>query len=39
MKRKADGEWIPVKPTPNAYIVGVGDIFQVPLIVLRHTTK
>ncbi|KAB2602916.1 gibberellin 20 oxidase 1-like [Pyrus ussuriensis x Pyrus communis] len=29
VKRKADGEWIPVKPTSNAYIINVGDILQV----------
>lgn len=29
VKRKSDGEWIPVKPTPNAFIINVGDIIQV----------
>ncbi|KAF7126378.1 hypothetical protein RHSIM_Rhsim11G0169700 [Rhododendron simsii] len=29
VKRKTDGEWIRVKPTPQAYIVNVGDIIQV----------
>ena len=29
VKRKTDGEWIRVKPTPDAYSVNVGDIFQV----------
>ncbi|GAV81511.1 2OG-FeII_Oxy domain-containing protein/DIOX_N domain-containing protein [Cephalotus follicularis] len=29
VKRKSDGEWIRVKPTPNAYIINVGDIVQV----------
>ncbi|KAH7834030.1 hypothetical protein Vadar_012087 [Vaccinium darrowii] len=29
VKRKTDGEWILVKPTPHAYIVNVGDIIQV----------
>ncbi|KAG5526520.1 hypothetical protein RHGRI_032709 [Rhododendron griersonianum] len=29
VKRKADGEWICIKPTPHAYIVNVGDIIQV----------
>ncbi|KAL2477217.1 2-oxoglutarate (2OG) and Fe(II)-dependent oxygenase superfamily protein [Forsythia ovata] len=29
VKRKTDGEWIFVKPTPNAYIINVGDIIQV----------
>lgn len=31
VKRKADGEWIPVKPTPNAYIINVGDLIQVQI--------
>lgn len=29
VKRKLDGEWILVKPTPGAYIINVGDILQV----------
>ena len=29
VRRKSDGEWIPVTPTPDAYIINVGDIFQV----------
>ncbi|KAK8624977.1 hypothetical protein V6N13_089861 [Hibiscus sabdariffa] len=29
VKRKSDGEWIRVKPTPEAFIINVGDIFQV----------
>lgn len=29
VKRKTDGEWILVKPTPDAYIISVGDIIQV----------
>lgn len=29
VKRKSDGEWIRVQPTPDAYIVNVGDIIQV----------
>ncbi|KAK9942225.1 hypothetical protein M0R45_007901 [Rubus argutus] len=29
VKRKTDGDWIRVKPTPNAYIINVGDIIQV----------
>ncbi|RDX58284.1 putative 2-oxoglutarate-dependent dioxygenase ANS [Mucuna pruriens] len=29
VRRKADQEWIRVKPTPDAYIVNVGDIIQV----------
>lgn len=32
VKRKIDGEWIRVKPTPNAYIINVGDIIQVPFL-------
>ncbi|KAL5562515.1 hypothetical protein UlMin_032262 [Ulmus minor] len=29
VRRKSNGEWIPVKPTPNAFIINVGDIVQV----------
>lgn len=29
VKRKTDGQWIRVKPTPHAYIINIGDIFQV----------
>ncbi|XVF45202.1 hypothetical protein PTKIN_Ptkin02bG0186000 [Pterospermum kingtungense] len=29
VKRKSDGEWIPVKPIPNALIINVGDTVQV----------
>lgn len=29
VKRKRDGEWILVNPSPNAYIINVGDILQV----------
>ena len=29
VKRKSDGEWILVKPTPDAYIINVGDVIQV----------
>ncbi|OMP01572.1 Isopenicillin N synthase [Corchorus olitorius] len=29
VKRRSDGEWIRVKPTPDALIVNVGDIIQV----------
>jgi len=29
VKRKADQEWIRVKPTPGAYIINVGDLIQV----------
>ncbi|XP_077233141.1 protein LATERAL BRANCHING OXIDOREDUCTASE 1-like isoform X1 [Tasmannia lanceolata] len=29
VKRKTDGEWIRVKPIPDAYIINVGDIIQV----------
>ncbi|KAG5526516.1 hypothetical protein RHGRI_032705 [Rhododendron griersonianum] len=29
VKRKTDGEWVQVRPTPHAYIVNVGDIIQV----------
>lgn len=34
VKRKTDGEWIRVKPTPNAYIINVGDIIQVLCLAL-----
>lgn len=36
VKRKIDGEWILVKPTPNAYIINVGDIIQVASILFLH---
>lgn len=29
VKRKSDGEWVFVKPIPDAYIVNVGDLIQV----------
>ncbi|KAL4615554.1 hypothetical protein ACB092_07G134500 [Castanea dentata] len=29
VKRKTDGEWVRVKPTPDTYIINVGDIIQV----------
>ncbi|GER50418.1 2-oxoglutarate (2OG) and Fe(II)-dependent oxygenase superfamily protein [Striga asiatica] len=29
VKRKSDGQWVLVKPTPDAYIINVGDIIQV----------
>ncbi|XP_052194808.1 protein DMR6-LIKE OXYGENASE 2-like [Diospyros lotus] len=29
VKRKADGEWVRVRPTPEAFIINVGDIIQV----------
>ncbi|KAK7834198.1 protein LATERAL BRANCHING OXIDOREDUCTASE 1 [Quercus suber] len=29
VKQKIDGEWVRVKPTPDAYIINVGDIIQV----------
>ena len=32
VKRKTDGLWIPVKPTPNAYIINLGDILQVLIL-------
>uniref|UniRef100_A0A803NPC6 Fe2OG dioxygenase domain-containing protein n=1 Tax=Cannabis sativa TaxID=3483 RepID=A0A803NPC6_CANSA len=30
VRKKSDGEWIRVKPTPGAFIINVGDIVQVP---------
>ncbi|XP_044507408.1 protein DMR6-LIKE OXYGENASE 2-like [Mangifera indica] len=29
VRRKSDGEWIPVKPAPDAFIINVGDVIQV----------
>eukprot|EP00262_Sarcandra_glabra_P005321 TRINITY_DN1676_c0_g1_i1.p1 TRINITY_DN1676_c0_g1~~TRINITY_DN1676_c0_g1_i1.p1 ORF type:complete len:391 (-),score=57.40 TRINITY_DN1676_c0_g1_i1:688-1860(-) len=29
VKRKTDGAWVRVKPIPDAYIINIGDIFQV----------
>ncbi|KAJ6812006.1 flavonol synthase/flavanone 3-hydroxylase-like [Iris pallida] len=29
VKRKSDGEWVRVEPTPHSYIINVGDIIQV----------
>jgi len=29
VRRKSDGEWVLVKPLPNAYIINVGDVIQV----------
>ena len=29
IKRQSDGEWIPVKPIPNAYIINIADSLQV----------
>lgn len=29
VKRKSDGEWVRVKPTPGAFIINVGAVFQV----------
>lgn len=32
VRRKSDGEWLTVKPSTDAFIVNVGDIFQVTYI-------
>lgn len=32
VRRKADGEWVLVRPTPGAYIINVGDILQVNVL-------
>lgn len=29
MRRKSDGQWILVKPLPDAYIINVGDVIHV----------
>lgn len=29
VKRKSDGDWVFVKPVPDAYIINVGDMIQV----------
>ncbi|XP_030522744.1 jasmonate-induced oxygenase 2-like [Rhodamnia argentea] len=29
VKRKSDGEWVQVKPIPNAFVINVGDVIQV----------
>lgn len=34
VKRKSDGEWIFVKPIPNAYIINIGDIIQVSCVLV-----
>lgn len=39
VKRKTDGEWIRVKPTPDAYIVNVGDIIQVNYLEVTTFTE
>ncbi|KAL0384164.1 UNVERIFIED_CONTAM: putative 2-oxoglutarate-dependent dioxygenase [Sesamum radiatum] len=39
VKRKSDGEWIFVKPTPDAYIVNVGDLIQVQFLDLNFLTR
>ena len=38
VKRKSDGEWIRVKPTPNAFIINVGDITQVPFLLYQWSS-
>ena len=39
MKRKSDGEWIPVKPITDAYIINVGDVVQVLFMNFEHSIK
>lgn len=29
IRRQSDGEWIPIKPIPNAYIINIADTLQV----------
>ena len=36
VKRKTDGDWIRVKPTPNAYIINVADTIQVTPLIKLH---
>lgn len=31
IKPGTDGEWVGVKPTPDAYVINVGDIIQVSI--------
>ena len=37
VKQKTDGEWVRVKPTPDAYIINVGDIIQVTFSNIKLT--
>ena len=39
VKRKSDGEWIPVKPITDAYIINVGDVVQVLFMNFEHSIK
>lgn len=34
---RKDGRWVPVKPLPNAFVVNVGDIIEVPLMLLMFS--
>lgn len=38
VRRTSDGQWIPVKPVPDAYIINLGNCMQVntPLRCLNH---
>lgn len=36
VKRKSDGQWVRVNPTPHALIINVGDIIQVSLYIFLY---
>lgn len=37
IKRKSDGEWIPVKPIPHALVINIDDCIQVLTLPKRKT--